>query len=279
MKSPKVSVMMGIYNCQDTLPAAIESIFAQTYTNWELIMCDDGSTDQTFAIAQRYKDKYPEKVILLRNEKNQKLPATLNRCLEYATGEYTARMDGDDLSHPERFQIQVNYLLAHPDVDLVGTAMLNYDGVKTNGYRKGMEHPSPRIIGLGTPFNHATIMMKTSVYKDLNGYSLEPYVVRCEDIDLWMRFFAAGYRGENLPNALYYVREDKNAVARRKVRDGFRVSKMLFINYRKYGYPLQQYLLIFKPVISCLMPKRLKYYYNKNRWKYSHGTVSNHNGY
>ncbi len=267
MQSPKVSVIMGVYNCEGTLPAAIESIIFQTYTNWELIVCDDGSTDGTFGIAEKYKKKYPEKIILLQNQRNSKLPATLNRCLDYASGEYTARMDGDDISYPERLSKQVEYLMNHPDIDLVGTAMTNFDGEKTNGYRKGMKYPNPSIIGLGTPFNHATIMMKTSVYKKLQGYSLEPYVIRCEDIDLWIRFFAAGYHGANLDDELYYVQEDTNAVARRKVRDGFRVSKMLWIDFNKYHYPKWQYVYILKPIISCLIPKKIKYLFNKNRWK------------
>ena len=103
----KVSIIMGIYNCQDTLPEAIDSILEQTYTNWELILCDDCSTDNTYSIAEQYKNKYPEKIILIRNSENKKLAFTLNHCLEYATGEYVARMDGDDISAPNRFEKQL----------------------------------------------------------------------------------------------------------------------------------------------------------------------------
>ena len=88
---------MGIYNCAKTLPEAIDSILAQTYSNWELIMCDDGSSDDTYAIAEKYKITYPNKIKLIKNEKNLGLNATLNNCLKYVDGNYIARMDGDDI--------------------------------------------------------------------------------------------------------------------------------------------------------------------------------------
>ena len=96
---------MGIYNCADTLAAAIDSILAQTYTDWELILCDDGSADRTYEVAEDYRSRYPEKIVLLKNERNMGLNYTLNRCLEQAKGAYIARMDGDDVSLPHRFAV------------------------------------------------------------------------------------------------------------------------------------------------------------------------------
>ena len=77
----KISVLMGIYNCAETLGAAIESILAQTFTDWELILCDDGSSDDTYAVAEGYQQQYPEKIKLLKNEKNMGLNYTLNHSL------------------------------------------------------------------------------------------------------------------------------------------------------------------------------------------------------
>ena len=93
---PKISVIMGIYNCANTISGSIESIINQTYEDWELIMCDDGSIDTTFDVAKEYQKKYPQKIILLKNKRNRGLNYTLNKCLEIAKGEYIARMDGDD---------------------------------------------------------------------------------------------------------------------------------------------------------------------------------------
>ena len=100
-KDPVISVIMGIYNCGDTLSEAIECIVHQTFSDWELIMCDDGSNDDTYEIAISYKEKYPEKIIVLQNEKNRGLNYTLNKCLKQARGKYIARMDADDISVDE----------------------------------------------------------------------------------------------------------------------------------------------------------------------------------
>ena len=118
---------MGIYNCAPTLAEAIDSILAQTYENWELILCDDGSADHTYNIADSYRQRYPEKIVLLKNEQNMGLNHTLNHCLDHATGEYIARMDGDDISLPERFEKELNYLLTHPEYAIVSSPMVYFD--------------------------------------------------------------------------------------------------------------------------------------------------------
>ena len=92
---PRIAVIMGIYNCAPTLQEALDSLYAQTYQGFKIILCDDGSKDNTYAVAQSYADKH-DNIILIKNEKNMGLNATLNRCLEYADTEFVARMDGDD---------------------------------------------------------------------------------------------------------------------------------------------------------------------------------------
>lgn len=92
---PKISVLMGIFNCASTLEQAVLAIQNQTYDNWELILCDDGSSDNTYEVAQALAAK-DSRIVLLRNVKNLGLNQTLNNCLVVATGDYIARMDGDD---------------------------------------------------------------------------------------------------------------------------------------------------------------------------------------
>ena len=112
---PKVSIIMGIYNCAPTLPEAIDSILAQTFSNWQLILCDDGSADSTYAVAKSYQERFPDKIVLLQNERNMGLNHTLNRCLQKADGEYVARMDGDDVSLPTRLEKEATFLDEHPE--------------------------------------------------------------------------------------------------------------------------------------------------------------------
>ena len=107
---PKVSVIMGIYNCERTLAESIESILSQSYKNWELILCDDASTDGTLRIAKQYAAHYSDCIKLIQNKTNKRLAASLNHCLSHATGDYIARQDGDDLSFPRRLEKQVAFL-------------------------------------------------------------------------------------------------------------------------------------------------------------------------
>ena len=135
----KVSVIMGVYNCEKTVAESIESIINQTYDNWELIICDDASTDNTCAIVESYARKYGGKIFFLKNSANRRLAYSLNRCLEAAKGKYIARMDGDDISLPRRLEKQVLFLESHPEYALAGTAMIPFDekrGEKTERRRR-----------------------------------------------------------------------------------------------------------------------------------------------
>lgn len=263
----KISVIMAAYNSEKTIAESIDSILNQTFSNWELIICDDGSSDNTYSIIKDYESKYPDKIVAIQNDHNSKLPYSLNHCLKYAKGEYVARMDADDKSYPERLEKQYQFLSSHPEVDVVGTGMTCFDGDRMTGERLPPAEPSFKIIGLGVPFFHATIMMKRTVYEQLGGYSLKNYVLRCEDVDLWIRFFAKGFNGANLQEALYYVREDLAASQRRNFKNAINASKTLFYGFRENNYPTKQYLYVLKPIISVLVPQKIKYAINQRRWR------------
>lgn len=247
MNNNKISIIMGIYNCASTLPEAIESIINQTYTNWELIMCDDCSTDDTYEIAKQYQEKIPDKIVLIKNDKNMKLSYTLNHCLEYATGKYIARMDGDDLSVDTRFEEEIKYLMEHEDVDLVGTAIQRFNDNGNGDIIYAIEFPDKYTLKDRNPFLHATILCKKEVYEKLGGYTVSERTVRAQDYDLWFRFYNAGFTGVNLQKPLYLMREDKAAIRRRTVKARFNSLKTTFIGYNMLGYP-KRWLI--KPILS-----------------------------
>ena len=267
--TPLVSVIMGIYNCADTISEAIDSILAQTYTNWELIMCDDASTDNTYAVAKEYQEKYPDKITLIQNEKNSYLSYSLNHCLQYATGKYVARMDGDDISVPERFENQVKYLQEHIDIQLVGTAMQWFND--KNGPTRIIykpEHTDKWTLHKEIPFHHATIMTYKTVYDSLNGYTVSERTRRAQDYDLWFRFFAEGYTGDNIHKALYLVREDESAIKRRTFKVRWNAYKTTRIGYRLLGYP-KRWLVkaFFVALIKGLTPSFIQKAYRSKREK------------
>ncbi|MBQ3069870.1 MAG: glycosyltransferase [Clostridia bacterium] len=261
-----ISVLMGIYNCEDTLPAAIDSILTQTYGNWELILCDDASTDGTVAVAQRYCERYPDKIRLLQNEEHRFLAYSLNRCLEAANGEFAARMDGDDLSESTRFEKQVAFLREHPDVDLVGTAMQRFDDDGSLGAVDRREDMPDRFsLHRGVPFNHATVMMRKRALEALGGYTVLPRTERGQDIDLWARFFKAGYRGANLPDALYRVRENAAAYKRRTAHVRWITCKTKCYAYRLLSYPWYWYWKPLAELLKVLVPTRLIQWIRKQK--------------
>ena len=122
----RISVIIGIYNCAPTLVEALDSLYAQTYQDFKIILCEDGSSDNTYEVAAQYAAQH-DNIILIRNEKNMGLNHTLNRCLELADTEYVARMDGDDISLPDRFEKEINFLDAHPEYAFVSCPMIYFD--------------------------------------------------------------------------------------------------------------------------------------------------------
>lgn len=197
-----------------------------------------------------------------------RLAYSLNRCLEHVTGNYIARMDGDDISSPDRLERQLLFLQEHQEYDLVGTAMrrFNEDGM-ADIVSKPM-NVDKYTLRRDVPFNHATILTHRYVYDRLNGYVAVERTKRCEDYDLWFRFFHADFSGYNLQEALYYVREDINAIKRRTFssrRDAFRTTK---IGFRLLGFPRRWlvapfFTMLFKSVVPYKLIALYRSYHKK----------------
>lgn len=264
----KVSVIMGIYNCEETLSRAIDSIVNQTYTNWELIMCDDASTDNTYSIAKEYEKKYPNKIIVLKNEKNMRLAASLNRCLEVATGKYIARMDADDISFLNRLEKEINYMKMNPNCDCVGTGRIIFDEKGNKYISISKEIPTKESMLYGVPFAHPTIMMKKSVYDDLHGYSVCKDTMRAEDADLWFRFFENNYKGYVIQEPLYFYKESTDDYKKRNLKAAIGTTKVFLKGYKKLNFEKYKYIFALKPLIAALLPNKfMKRYHMKGKKK------------
>ena len=247
---------MGIYNCADTLPEAIDSILAQTCTDWELILCDDGSSDDTYAVAQAYCQKYPDKIVLLKNEKNMGLNATLNHCLENARGEFIARMDGDDISVPERFEKELAVLMSDPEIAVVSCAMAYFDENGEWGRQTEIcQYPSKEMLVHGTVHCHAPCMMRASAIRGVGGYSVDQRLLRVEDWHLWLKIYASGGRGRNLPEVLYKMRDDRNAASRRKFKFRLNEAYVSYLAVKTLRLPKWKYVFTLRPILVGLLPK------------------------
>lgn len=185
--SPKVSVVMPAYNAEKYVAEAIESILSQTFQDFEFIIIDDSSTDETWSIIQKYS-KLNSRIRPYKNESNLKLSKTLNRGIDLASGTYIARMDADDISTVARLEKQCNYMEQHPDVGIVGGAMeiMNVDG-KTIGkrsYRLTDEQIRKKIYRY-SPFCHPAIMIRSSILKSAGTY--DGIWNPAEDYELYFR--------------------------------------------------------------------------------------------
>ena len=253
----KISVLMGIYNCEDTLVSAVRSIQSQTYENWELILCDDGSADGTFALAEQLAKK-DGRIVLLKNERNLGLNKTLNRCLATATGDFIARMDGDDESLLHRFETQIGFLHAHPEFQMVSSPMILFDETGEWGHTTVPENPKGADIVAGTAINHAPVMLRKSALETVGGYSEEEFTRRVEDVDLWIRMYAAGFRCHNIQQPLYRMRNDRNALNRRKYRYRIHSVRVRLRGCKLLGLGPISYLKAIRPMINGLVPAKLR---------------------
>lgn len=267
----KISVLMGIYNCEATLAEAIRSIQNQTYENWELIICDDGSTDDSLRVAEEYAEK-DSRIIVIKNEKNEGLNYTLNHCLEHATGDYIARMDGDDISLPYRFERQVEFLGNNREFDIVSSPMIYFDDNGEWGRETAIEYPTGGDIVAGTPICHAPVMMRKECMDKVGGYTVDKRLLQAEDVNLWIKLYAAGYRCYNINEPLYCMRNDQNAFRRRKYRNYINSTYARLDGCKKLGLGPKYYISSLKPMIAGLIPACIRVRIRHRQYK---STISN----
>ncbi|WP_029905233.1 glycosyltransferase [Prevotella sp. 10(H)] len=214
---PKVSVLMPVYNAGKYLSRAIDSIIHQTFKDWELILINDGSTDDSEEIITRYEEA---RIYYVKNETNLGLIKTLNKGIALCGGEYIARMDADDISHPERLKKQVDFLDKHPDYLMCGTnaAVIDNSGKKTGRIRNLTKNDFLQICLLFTPsFVHPSMMIRADVLRQ------NPYEVaykHVEDYELWCRIAKQGKIANLKDELLEYRWHDTNvSVLNNEVQD------------------------------------------------------------
>ena len=199
---PRVSVVMSVYNEEQYLSDAVDSILGQTFTDFEFVIIDDGSVDNTLTILKDYKDPR----LKVYHQANQGQSAALNQAFRLSSGSYLARMDGDDVSLPERFAREVQLLDSRPEVGLVGTWCVKVD-VRTGRKRVQSlpEHDSAirRFMIIDNPFIHTSVMIRRSALNKVGVYHER---LIWQDYDLWVRI-ARHHELANIPEPLVIRRK------------------------------------------------------------------------
>lgn len=241
-KFPLLSVVMGCYNNENTISDSINSILNQTFSDFEFIIIDDCSTDNTVSIIKSFNDK---RINLIINDTNKGLGFSLNLGVNLSRGKYIARMDADDISVLSRFQKQINYLEHHPNIICLGTGAkkigcislfaklfspniipaCNYDKIKA-------------CLLMGTPFLHPSVMMNADLLKKY-GLNYDPKFRRAQDYELWTRMIWMG-KVANIRTKLIYYRYSPQQASNIHADEQAILSKTMYnrMFYRLLGRPL-----------------------------------------
>lgn len=243
-KQPTISVVMPVLNAETTIASAIKSILCQTYSNFELIIISDGSTDRSVNIIRSFSDKRIKLILLNRH---YGISYALNMGIKNAHGTYIARMDADDIALSERLALQVAYMIRHKKCIVLGTRITTIDI-----YGKQIDLPQEKNRLLV----HSTVMIRKKIFKMYGLY--DSNLDGAEDYDLWLRFANKGDISI-LPKVLLKYRRTKNGVSYQEVSRVYKgLLKAKIKAVIKYGYPWWFLGTAVKPGIISILPSSLK---------------------
>lgn len=261
--NPKISVIMSVRNGEKDLTKSMESLLNQTFQDWELIVCDDGSTDNTLQVLKKYAEE-DQRITVLHNDQSQGLAYSLNYCIENANSNILARQDADDASDIHRFEVQYPFVMAHPEYAVVGTCWYS---VNEDGRVKEVHVPSkPTALDQvkGGLYLHPSWMMRKDQIAEVGYYTVNKYTVRSQDYHFIMKILAAGLVLFNMPDLLYYYTNDANT--RQRHKNWKRVKGLMWIrwdSYKRNHLPIWCYVYVLKPLLANLVPSKIMNYHYK----------------
>ena len=240
VESPKISILMPVRNEELYLPAALNSLYAQTLTDWELVVIDDGSSDRTPQILAEAAER-DNRVHIIRREGGG-LVAALNTGLKSCHAPLLARMDGDDISHPRRLEQQAAYLERHPETGLVACSFRHFP---RSSLKQGMldyetwqnalqnHELIMRDLFVESPFVHPGIMTRRTILERLGGYHDCGWA---EDYDLWLRMAADNIQFARLPDSLLFWRDHPERATRTMDEYSSNAFRSCKLHHLRQGY-------------------------------------------
>lgn len=220
--APTISVVMPVFNAEKYLEEAVRSVLNQTFTDFEFIIVDDASTDNSLELLKKFKDK---RIKILQNKNNKGITKSLNKGLRHARGEFIARMDADDICMPKRFEKQVE---AIHEFDICGShiVFINEKGEET-GKRKYDVSNLDETILLENPLAHPTVMFRQECIDEVGLY--DKRFSSSQDYDLWLRFYANEYKftvvNEVLLKYRMHSKQEKYQHTKRTIRNVLAIKK------------------------------------------------------
>lgn len=268
-KNPMISVVMSVYNAEKYLDEAIQSILNQTYKDFEFIIINDGSTDKSLEIIEKYKN-HDERIVLISRE-NKGLIASLNEGIEKAQGKYLARMDADDISLPKRFERQIE-LLEKDNIDICGCHFFIVDSRSKYKSAKVISTDcvfNTIVLSRSVPFAHASVMFKKEFLIN-NGlkYGQTKYI-HAEDYALWITFSNKNAKISNVDDFLFKYRDSDGTMSKNKINyiDALKLSKLYIMeNNDKLFETVKQYENSFN-TLNDFEKEQLSYFLIKTIFK------------
>lgn len=263
--TPKISVLMSVFNGQPYLKEAVTSILEQSFFNFEFIVIDDASRDKSLMVLKSFNDS---RIRIIKNTRRLGLTKSLNRGLSQTNGEFVARMDADDISCKNRLKIQVSHLTKNPEIAFCGSwaSLIDQSGKKIGEKRHPLEYQEiKKAILRYSPFVHPSVMIRKKILEKVGFYSSD--LNGAEDYDLFLRIVSR-YQAVNLPHFLLKYRINPQGVSYRQYKKTEKQAlKARWKAITQYGYPVWQLIYLVKPVISFLIPEFLKRYFYRQHFK------------
>lgn len=256
-----ISVLLSVYKSENPsyLDCALQSVWTdQTLKPDEIVLIEDGPlSDILLAVIQKWKDLLSDKLLILRNEQNLGLTKSLNRGIRYIKSDLIARMDSDDISEPSRFEKQVAYLEEHPEVDVVGGSLQEFnEGNDCLNIRHYPQTPdeSRKYIVKASPLAHPTVMIRRRVFDTGIRYN-EKYRT-CQDVALWFKLISKGYKIANLPDITIRFRRNDVVFSRRKSKRNIWNEFRIYMHgiYSLQGLFTWKYIYPISRLVFRLMP-------------------------
>lgn len=262
MIMPTVSVIMSLYNPKNylILEKSVESIISQTFTDWELIICNDGSTDKKLINELKKIKKLDTRIRLVGYSENKGAAFARNYAVKFSKGNYLAIQDSDDISLNNRLEKEVMFLNKNTEYSFVGSNANVFDENGIWGQYKVPEKPTKKSFLWNSPFANPTIMIKKSVFLDINGYQIYSFTKLCEDYGMFFELYSKGYKGYNIQETLcnYRIENSKNNKYR-SMKDRIGETRIRFQGYRKLKILFLGIPYIIKPIILGLIPQKIYY--------------------
>ncbi len=249
-----VSFIMGVYNTKDrtALKRSVASMLDQTYPHIQVVLCDDVSTNGIYEFLQQEYGCNP-KVKLLRLPQHGGLRTALNAAIDAADGAFIARQDDDDYSDLTRIEKEMAVLEAHPEYSFVSSALYKFDRQGIWQTLRLKEQPSKKDFAKHCQHVHPAALFRRSCLDRVGGYRIAPETIRCEDYDLFMRIYAAGMRGYNLQEPLYYYNKDRDERQRPPYRYKWNEAVVRAKGYKRLKLAPWSYRYVFRPLLAGLL--------------------------